>query len=470
MLHLHRAVCFALAAIFTGSLFSLTLVADDAATPDRPNVIIIYTDDQGTLDLNCYGAEDLQTPHLDRLATQGVRFSQMYAPSAICSASRAGLMTGRIPPRAGVPGNVSSSKGVAGMPTSEVTVAEMLREAGYATAHIGKWHLGYTPETMPNGQGFDYSYGHMGGCIDNYSHFFYWVGPNRHDLWRNGEEIYEDGQFFPKRMADETCEYIEANKDKTFFIYMANNVPHYPLQGTSEWRDYYAEQGLESPRDMYCAFMSTLDEQIGRVIAKVDELGLREETLIIFQSDHGHSTEERTFRSGGYCGPYRGAKGCLFEGGIRIPSIVSMPGVIPEGVVRDQLAVGTDWLPTIADFCDADLPERTIDGRSLKDVIIEDAETPHDEYYWQLGNQWVVRQGPWKLLGNANDRSNMAPVTPEDKRGFLVNLDEDISEMTNMAANHPDQVAAMQAVRQRYLDDMAAEAAAASDANSSLGE
>ncbi|MBT6849723.1 MAG: sulfatase-like hydrolase/transferase, partial [Opitutae bacterium] len=142
---------------------------------DKPNVILIYSDDQGSVDANCYGSKDLATPTLDKLARTGVRFTQMYSPSAICSASRAGLLTGRFPPRAGVPGNVSSHKGKAGLPTEEVTMAEIFKEAGYATAHVGKWHLGYTPETMPNGQGFDSSYGHMGGCIDNYSHFFYWV-------------------------------------------------------------------------------------------------------------------------------------------------------------------------------------------------------------------------------------------------------------------------------------------------------
>ena len=168
---------------------SLGLAAWPLAAAERPNVLVIYADDLGSMDVGCYGSDELQTPHLDALAARGVRFTQMYAPSAICSASRAGLLTGRLPARAGVPGNVSSAKGVPGMPTSEITMAEMFREAGYATGHIGKWHLGYTPETMPNGQGFDHSFGHMGGCIDNYSHFFYWQGPNRHDLWRDGKEV-----------------------------------------------------------------------------------------------------------------------------------------------------------------------------------------------------------------------------------------------------------------------------------------
>jgi arylsulfatase A-like enzyme len=419
-------------------------------------VIIIYTDDQGALDAHCYGAEDLITPNMDSLARRGVRFTQMYAPSAICSASRAGLMTGRTPARAGVPGNCSSSEGVAGMPTEEVTIAEILHDAGYVTGHVGKWHLGYTPETMPNGQSFDYSFGHMGGCIDNYSHFFYWAGPNRHDLWRNGEMIWADGQFFPDLMAQECEEFLEENRDKPFFLYWANNVPHYPLQGTEKWRAKYTE--LPSPRRMYAAFVSTLDERIGRVVAKVDALGLREKTLIIFQSDHGHSTEERTFGGGGYAGPYRGAKGCLFEGGLRIPSIVSMPGTIPEGQTRDQMATGCDWFPTIAQICGCPLPDCRIDGKSLVPVITSaDAPSPHEVFYWQLGRgkgaQWVVRQGDWKLLGNPTDRSEKAPLTKDDKL-FLVNLAEDISEMTNLAPKHPDVVARLKKIQEGYAQEI----------------
>ena len=433
------------------ALSAATMWGSLAQSAERPNVIIIYTDDQGTLDAGCYGAEDLQTPNIDALARRGVRFTQMYAPSAICSASRAGLLTGRIPARAGVPGNVSSQEGVAGMSQDEMTIADMLQAAGYTTGHIGKWHLGYTPETMPNGQGFDYSFGHMGGCIDNYSHFFYWAGPNRHDLWRNGRQIWEDGHFFPDMMVDECEAFLEKNKDHPFFVYWANNMPHYPLQGTAKWREVYKD--LPSPRDKYNAFVSTLDERIGRVIAKIDQLGLREKTLIIFQSDHGHSTEERTFGSGGYCGPYRGAKGCLFEGGLRIPSIVSMPGTVPESVTRDQMAVGCDWLPTIADFCGAPLPPARLDGKSLKQVIIEDGPTPHETFYWRLGQgknaQWVVRQGDWKLLGNPRDNSHKAELTKDD-RLFLVNLGEDITEMTNIAGNHPEVVSRLSAIQEAY--------------------
>jgi len=431
---------------------SRTIHADDA----RPNVLLIYSDDQGSIDANCYGATDLITPNLDRLAARGVRFTQMYAPSAICSASRAGLLTGRFPVRAGVPGNVSSAKGHAGMPTEQVTLAEMLKAAGYVTAHVGKWHLGYTPETMPRGQGFDTSFGHMGGCIDNYSHFFYWNGPNRHDLWRNGEEVWHDGEFFPDLMVDECRRILTQPRDNPLFIYWAINVPHYPMQGTERWRKEYAD--LEAPRRMYAEFVSTMDERIGWVLDTLEEQGLAENTLVIFQSDHGHSTEERAFFGGGNAGPYRGAKGCLFEGGLRVPSIVSLPGRIPQGEIREQLVTGCDWLPTVADYCDVMLPDRKLDGRSIRGVIDSaEAESPHSGFFWQLGAgknpQWVVRDGDWKLLGNPRDRSKTAPLTDDDKL-FLVNLANDIGERSNVASEHPEIVQRLQDQRAEYLADI----------------
>ena len=149
------------------------------------------------------------------------------------------------------------------MPTEQVTFAELFKKAGYATAHIGKWHLGYTPPTMPNGQGFDHSFGHMGGCIDNYSHFFYWNGPNRHDLWENGKEIFRDGEYFGDLMVNQCSSFIEDNRSKPFFLYWAINWPHYPLQGTNKWRKQYKD--LPHPRDKYATFVSTMDELIGQV-------------------------------------------------------------------------------------------------------------------------------------------------------------------------------------------------------------
>lgn len=438
--------------IIAGLLFiGAPLPSSAQETKQKPNVIIIYTDDQGSMDANCYGSKDLVTPTFDKLAATGIRFTQMYSPSAICSASRAGMLTGRFPPRAGVPGNVSSHPGKPGLPVEEVTIAEMLKSAGYTTGHVGKWHLGYTPETMPNGQGFDSSFGHMGGCIDNYSHFFYWVPPNRHDLWRDGVEIWEDGIFFGDSMVRECNAFIDRSKEskKPFFLYWAINWPHYPLQGTDKWREHY--KGLPSPRNKYAAFVSSMDERIGLVVDHLEKQGLRDNTIIILQSDHGHSTEPRTFGGGGNAGPYRGAKGCLFEGGIRVPSIISWPDGIAKGEVRDQMATGCDWLPTLADICDVPLPKRPIDGKSISRILKSKEEpSPHKSFYWQLGNQWVVREGAWKLLGNPRDNANKGPIGKDDKL-FLANLEKDVSEMKNLAKDYPETVKRLKDLRDAYV-------------------
>jgi arylsulfatase A len=293
-----------------------------------PNVILILTDDQGSVDLNCYGSTDLKTPHLDRLAEEGTRFTQFYVGSSICSPSRAGLLTGKSPQKAGTPGNVSSMEGEAGMSALQVTIADLLKKAGYVTGHVGKWHLGYTPETMPLGQGFEYSFGHMGGCIDNYSHFFYWQGPNRHDLWENGKRYYRDGEYFPDLMVEKANSFIKENKNAPFFLYLAYNTPHYPLQPTAKWRDYYKD--LPSPRREYAGFVSSTDESIGKILDFLEKEKLKENTVVIFLSDHGHSYEERTKGGGGNAGPYRSGKFSLFEGGIRVPAIISWKGRLPE--------------------------------------------------------------------------------------------------------------------------------------------
>lgn len=328
------------------------------------------------------------------------------------------------------------------MPGEQVTIAEVFRDAGYATAHIGKWHVGYSQSTMPNAQGFDYSYGHMGGCIDNYSHFFYWNGPNRHDLWRNGEEVWEDGKYFPDRMVEEVSGFMEKNKSNPFFIYWALNIPHYPLQGQEKWREVYKD--LPSPRRQYAALVSTMDEKVGKVLEKLQALGLQENTIVIFQSDHGHSEEERAFGGGGYAGPYRGSKFSLLEGGIRVPAIISWPGTLPVNAVREQFAVNVDWLPTLAELCNVPLPQRKIDGKSLVPVIRSAASSsPHDTFVWQSGGskadpQWAVREGDWKLIHNPIGDS------PAGNGGvvktYLFNLRDDVSESNDLAMAQPDVV------------------------------
>ncbi|GMV90315.1 MAG: sulfatase [Candidatus Hydrogenedentota bacterium] len=421
----------------------------------KPNVIVIYTDDQGSVDMGAYGARDLVTPHMDALAARGVRFTQFYAPAPVCSPSRAGLLTGRYPVSAGVPGNVSSKPGNAGMPPEQDTMAEMFEAAGYATAHIGKWHLGYTQETMPNAQGFDHSFGHMGGCIDNYSHFFYWSGPNRHDLYRNGEEVYLEGEHFQDLMVREAGEFITGHRDEPFFMYVAFNSPHYPYQGYARWLKHYQDQGLHYPRDLYAAFLSTQDEHIGQLVALIDDAGLRNDTIIVLQSDHGHSTEERAHFGGGSAGPYRGAKFSMFEGGLRVPAIISWPGHVPEGEVRDQMAHGCDWMPTLAALAGVDTVPEGIDGRSIADVISDaSAPTPHEHLIWQVKEgenaTWAVREGDWKLLVNVRDTTDGQNVQTIEGP-FLVNLSDDLGETTNVAADHPDIVARLSKIHEEWF-------------------
>ncbi len=440
-----------------GLLAALVPASAVTAAESRPNVILIMADDQGSIDLGCYGAKDLVTPNTDALAARGVRFTQFYSAAPVCSLSRAGTLTGRYPVRAGVPGNVASQRGGRGaMPATEVTMAEMFKAAGYTTAHIGKWHLGYTPATMPNAQGFDHSFGHMGGCIDNYSHFFYWVGPNIHDLHRNGVEVHHDGQYFPDLMLREASEFMARNRAQPFFIYYALNTPHYPYQGDAKWLEHFKH--LPYPRNLYAAFIASQDERLGALFAKVGALGLRERTIIVYQSDNGYSTEERAHFGGGDSGPYRGAKFSLFEGGIRLPAIISWPGRLPQNEVRGQLAHGCDWLPTLAELTGAKLPPAPLDGRSLAAVVRNSqAPSPHADsaLHWQLGQganaEWAVREGDWKLIANTRDTG-----ANDKERGrvplFLANLKEDVGEKNNLAQQRPDVVARLRSLHDRHLN------------------
>lgn len=427
-----------------------------AAAPPRPNVIVILTDDQGSVDAGCYGAKDLVTPAIDSLAARGVRFTQFYSGAPVCSPSRAALLTGRYPLHCGVPNNCASHRdGQGALPAGEVTMAETFKAAGYATAHLGKWHLGYTADTMPNAQGFDHSFGHMGGCIDNWSHFFYWAGPNIHDLHRNGAEVFADGRFFGDLMVEEAAKFMTANKARPFFIYFALNMPHYPYQGGAKWLERF--KALPYPRNLYAAFLAAMDERIGALLRRVDGLGLRERTLVVFQSDNGHSTEERAHFGGGSAGPYRGAKFSLFEGGIRLPAILSWPGHLPAGAVRAQAAHACDWLPTVAELAGVKLSQPDIDGRSLVPVLKSaDTPSPHTVLHWHVGGgknpQWAVREGDWKLIGNAMD-TTVGDRKPERFSLWLSNLAADVAEKNNLADDRPDLVARLK----KLHDDWAAQ-------------
>jgi arylsulfatase A len=404
----------------------------------KPNIILILTDDQGSVDANVYGASDLYTPSIDRLAGEGLMFSRFYTASAICSPSRAAILTGLTPHSAEVPGNVSSIPGNPGMPGEKFTIAEAMKENDYVTGHVGKWHLGYTKETGPLNQGFDYSFGHKGGCIDNYSHFFYWNGPNRHDLWENGIEIFEDGKYFPDLMAGRAEMFIRENHDRPFFLYYAINMPHYPLQPRDEWREYYKE--LDMPRRDYAGFVSSADQNIGNILDLLDQLEIRENTIIVFLSDHGHSFETRAFGGGGSAGPLRGGKMSLFDGGIRVPAIISYPGHIPAGEIRNQVIHSTDIMPTLLSLCNIEIPGIMLEGIDVAQAIINDSDLPERSLFWKMGTQWAVMRDHWKLVGHPRDPSGKSILDPVRDELFLSYMLTDSTESNNIRDKHPEKV------------------------------
>jgi arylsulfatase A len=445
--HFVRAQSTIILSLFTLGFNFVRLTPLNAADNHKPNVIFIMADDQGSVDANCYGAKDLVTPGIDALAASGVRFTQFYSAAPVCSPSRAGMLTGRYPWLVGMPWNGPGPPSEAddqldtltgeGIATDELTVADIFRAAGYGTAHIGKWHLGYGKGHKPLDKGFDYSFGFMGGCIDNYSHFSFWGQANREDLWENSKRVYLPGRFFPDLMIEKTEAYINSHRDKPFFIYFAINMPHYPYQGDPKWLQYYHD--LPYPRNLYAAFVSTLDDHIAQLTKFLDDSGLRDNTIIAYQSDNGHSTEERAHYGGGSSGPYRGAKFSVFEGGIRLPAIISWPGHLPEGQVRGQVAHACDWLPTLTELAGVSQPKTNLIGVSFVNVIKSaDAPTPHDILQWKVGNQWAVRQGPWKLSHNPDDRADKVKLAKADKEWFLANIEADPGEHTNEAPRHPD--------------------------------
>jgi arylsulfatase A-like enzyme len=292
----------------------------------------------------------------------------------------------------------------------------------------------------------------MGGCIDNYSHFFYWQGPNRHDLWRNGEEIWRDGEFFGDLMVSQCKQFITENNDRPFFLYWAINMPHYPLQGTEKWRKIYRD--MEAPRRMYATFVSTADAMIGQVMGHLEMSGLRDDTIVIFLSDHGHSVEQRTFGGGGSAGPYRGHKFTLWEGGIRVPCIVCWPGHIPERAVRNQVATSMDWFPTLAHYCNVQPPGHKIDGKNIAPVIESArARSPHKVLHWESGKHWAVRDGDWKLVFNGPGTQHKGRKIPKEQV-FLSNLAKDVTETQNLAKEHPDVVKRLTKLHSEWLKEV----------------
>ncbi len=441
---------------------ALLLVLNVAAfAAEKPNVLIFFTDDQGTLDVNCYGATDLQTPHMDGLAKTGVRFTQAYAHT-VCCPSRAGLMTGRQPQRGGVNNwiqgdrNGSDAK-LAKMAATEITIAETLKTAGYDTALFGKWHLGAKQGHGPLEKGFDRFFGHYCGFIDNYRHCLL-HGKGYHDLHDDHEEIFRKDEYYPDMMVGKALEYLDQRTDNPFLMVVSFNLPHYPEQPMGKFANAYPE--MKMPRKSYARVVSTVDDHIGQIMEKLEAKGLRDDTIIIFMSDNGHSTEHNrgihvkdsasgypkghyysAHGGGGYTGKWIGNKGTFLEGGVRVPAIISYPKELPQNVVRDQAVTVMDWFPTILELAGISRPDVVLDGRSMLPVI-KDASAPsaHPVLYFQWKNDWAVRQGDWKLITRKR----------RSKAVTLHNLSDENPEKQNHAAEHPEIVERLQKLYEQW--------------------
>ena len=420
-------------------------------SPKQPNVIILYSDDQGPLDVNSFGAEDLWTPNMDRMVESGIKFTQAYAHT-VCCPSRAALITGRHPQRSGVGEwtqvNAREARG-GNMALDETTLAEVFQSAGYSTALFGKWHLGADLNHGPMQQGFDEFFGFRGGFVHNYHHYFL-HGNGFHDLWDGPEEIWRDGEYFPEMITDRALGFIEENRDQPFFLFLSFNSPHYPMNARPQDYEYYSE--LEEPRRSYAAFVTTTDFYMGMVLDKLERLGLRENSVVLFQSDNGHEvTSHQAINSaqhisglpegynygprggGGYTGKWIGHKYDFYEGGIRTPAVLSFPRMFSGNQRRDQLVTVMDWFPTLLELCGIEVPEIELDGKSLLPLLENNrASSPHEILFYQWYYSWMVREGDWKLYnrvesGKAEDTGTL----------MLLNLADELPERKNYVEEKP---------------------------------
>ena len=302
-----------------------------AQSARRPNIVLFVADDLGCHDLGAWGATDLQTPNIDALAAGGARFTNWYAAAPVCAPSRAALLTGRYPIRAGVPDNGPALR------PSEKTIATVLKGAGYATGLFGKWHLGSTAETDPNAHGFDRFYGFHSGCIDYYSHRYYWGEPrvpNYHDLWRDRTEIFEDGQYTTELFAREAAQFVRDRRAGPFFAYVPFNAPHYPMHAPKKYMERFAN--LPPERRTYAAMIAAMDDAVGQVMRTLRELQLEDHTLVLFTADNGATREARAGLDGkpataGNNAPFRGFKFSAFDGGMHVPDDHAMARRDPQG-------------------------------------------------------------------------------------------------------------------------------------------
>lgn len=450
-------------------IFTAPALADEAKRP--PNIVFILADDLGYSELGSYGQEKIHTPNLDKLAQEGMRFTDFYCGNAVCAPSRCVFMTGKHGGHAyvrdnGDPGEMLPETKALGaefpgqnpIPAEEVTIAEVLKQKGYATAAIGKWGLGHFGSTGdPNKQGFDLFYGF--NC-QRHAHNHY---PNY--LWRNREKEVQPGNdrtlkgetYSQSQFRNVAIEFIEENAEKPFFLYLPFAVPHLSIQVPDEDLEEYADMKEDDyehrgylkhpkPHAGYAAMISHMDRDIGMILDTIKAKGLEDNTVVLFSSDNGPTYDRLGGSDSDFfvsSANFKGLKGSLYEGGIRVPLIVRWPGKVKPGSVSDHPAVFYDLMPTFAQIAGVKTPEG-IDGISLVPELLGQDQPEHDYLYWEFrayGGQQAVRMGDWKAI-----RQNMMrPRQPNAGKLELYNLKDDPSESKDVAGEHPEIVAKAEA-------------------------
>jgi arylsulfatase/arylsulfatase A len=432
-------------------LLPVFLAACQPVYDGPPNVVLILADDLGWQDVGVYGATGFATPSLDRMAAEGMRFTSFYAPNAACSPTRAAIMTGSYAPRVGIP-EVLSPRSRRGLGPAEVTIAELLREQGYATIAVGKWHLGDHPRFLPTNHGFDSYFGIP------YSND---MSPVKANNPREGANVWypelplvrdttiverePDQTQLTRRYTEEVVHFIEDNAERPFFAYLAYSFPHVPLWASERFAG-------STERGLYGDVVAEIDWSVGEVLAALERLGLDERTLVVFTSDNGPWLVFGNHA--GSAGPFREGKATTFEGGHRVPTIFRWPGRIPAGREIGELATGMDLLPTFARLANATLPtDRIVDGHDLWPLLsgADDAVSPYERFfYYRSGELQAVRSGKWKLhvphrypsmVGAEVGADGMPGRYARGEIGIaLYDLDADPGERVDVAAEHPDVV------------------------------
>lgn len=426
------------------ALLACLLPAPGVADNHPPNFVVIVADDLGRGDLGSYGGTKIRTPALDRMAAEGVRLNQFYTPAPTCSPARAALLTGRHPMRTGVT-RIFIPKEVQGFPAAEITLAEQLRDAGYATACIGKWHLGGRKPYRPQRHGFDEFYGVL------YSNNMLWLRRlqwPRFELFDGPHSIESpaDQDFLTRRYTYRAIKFLERSRDRPFFLYLAYTMPHVPLAASPE----FSGRSTHGP---YGDAVEELDSSVGHLLSKLADLGLDNDTVVLFTSDNGPWTGDSSTK-GGSTGGLRGFKGTTWEGGLRIPFIARAPGRLPAGESREAAATLMDVFPTISSLAGTVLPEdRAYDGSDIFPLLQGDGAAPErDLIFSNRKKVYAVRSGPWKL--HLWERPLDKEGRPRRQREFdppqLYRLDRDPSESVDLSAEHPAEVGRLRQIADRF--------------------